>query len=255
MVRGLGTQPVGRREETVGVPHVIGARRLGQRRELMHDHLRLGLAHHPSHGIGIESVGDNRPRPQRPQPILLRRGPGHGHNLVASGHELGDQLSAQRTRSPGNENLHGNSPLGSVTSRDETAPPPVTAPRDRRRQPTVEIIPAWQPHQAAEPSRAHRHRPEPHRDHAGARCCRSGGRRTSRPRSSRSCCQRTILLRHRLGTEVGHAACGRSLRVGDGVDLQPIYSHRNELRRSHAYRHESEIPSSVTTKASISSLA
>jgi hypothetical protein len=106
MVRRLGTQSVGHREEAVGVPHI---HRPGQRRELMDDHLRLGLAHHPSHGIGIESVGDNRPRPQRPQPILLRRGPGHGHNLVASGDQLGDQLCAQRTRSPGNENLHGNS--------------------------------------------------------------------------------------------------------------------------------------------------
>ena len=91
--------------------HVTGAHRPGQRRELMHDHLRLRLAHHRGHGIGIERVGDNRPRPQRPQPILLRRGLGHGHNLVASGDQVGDQLCAQRTRSPGNENLHGNSSL------------------------------------------------------------------------------------------------------------------------------------------------
>ncbi len=94
----------------------------------MHDHLRLGLAHHPGHGIGIESVGDDRPRPQRPQPILLRRGPGHGHDLVASGHQLGNQLHAQSARSPGNENPHGNSLLVSVTYRDEMAPPPVTLP-------------------------------------------------------------------------------------------------------------------------------
>jgi hypothetical protein len=91
------------------VPHVTGAHRLGQRRELMHDHLRLSLAHHPSHGIGIERVGDHRPRSQRPQPILLRRGPGHGHNLVPGGHQLGDQLCAHGTRSPGDEHLHGNS--------------------------------------------------------------------------------------------------------------------------------------------------
>src|SRR5918992_5790888 len=46
--------------------------------------LRLGLTDHPSHGFGIERVGDHRLRPQRLQPILLRRGPGHGRNLVAS---------------------------------------------------------------------------------------------------------------------------------------------------------------------------
>jgi hypothetical protein len=38
---------------------------------------------------------------------------------VTSGHQLGDQLCAQRTRSPGNENLHGNSRLVFVTFRDE----------------------------------------------------------------------------------------------------------------------------------------
>ena len=50
---------------------------------------RLGLAHHPSHGIGIESVGRDRPGPQRPQPILLRCAPGHPDHLVASCHEPG----------------------------------------------------------------------------------------------------------------------------------------------------------------------
>jgi hypothetical protein len=112
----------------------------------MHDHLRLGLAHHPRHGIGIESIGHDRLRAERPQRILLGRGPGHGHNLMASGHELGDQLYAQSTRSPGNESLHGNSSLVSVTYRDEMAPPPVTLPqglttasddRDHGGQPTA----------------------------------------------------------------------------------------------------------------------
>jgi hypothetical protein len=111
MVRRLGTQPVGnfRHGGAVGVPRVTDAHLPGQRRELMHDHLGLGLAHHPGHGLGIESVGHHWLRPQRPQPILLRRGPGHAHDLVASGDQLGDQLCAQRTRGPGNENLHGNS--------------------------------------------------------------------------------------------------------------------------------------------------
>jgi DNA-binding transcriptional ArsR family regulator len=56
---------------------------------------------------------------------------------MAGGHEHGDQLNAQSTRGPGNENPHGNSSLVSVTYRDETAPPPVTVPRHGRRLPKI----------------------------------------------------------------------------------------------------------------------
>jgi hypothetical protein len=77
------------------VPHVTGAHRPGQRRELMHDHFRLGGRHRLGYGIGVESVGHDRARPQRPQPVLLRRGPGHPDHLVALRHELRDELSAE----------------------------------------------------------------------------------------------------------------------------------------------------------------
>ena len=95
----------------------------------MDDDLRLGFAH-PSHGIGIQRAGHDWPRPQRPQPILLGRGPGHGHNLVASGDQLGDQLQAQRTRSPATKTFMATPDSSRSRYRDEMAVPPVTFPQD-----------------------------------------------------------------------------------------------------------------------------
>jgi hypothetical protein len=97
VVRRLGTQSVGHghRKGALGVPHVTDAHRPGQRRELMHDHLRLGLAHNPSHGIGVESVGHHGARSQAAQQILLRCAPGHPDHLMSSRDELRDQRSAE----------------------------------------------------------------------------------------------------------------------------------------------------------------
>jgi hypothetical protein len=72
----------------------------------MHDHLGLDGRHHPADRVSVERVGHDRPRPQRAQPILLRRGPGHPDHLVASRHELRDDRSADDTRGACYEDLH-----------------------------------------------------------------------------------------------------------------------------------------------------
>ncbi len=72
----------------------------------MHDHLRLGLAHHPCHGIGVESVGHHRVRSQAAEQVLLRCAPGHPDHLVASRHELGYERSAENACGAGYEDLH-----------------------------------------------------------------------------------------------------------------------------------------------------
>jgi hypothetical protein len=88
------------------VPRVLQGHLPRQRRELMHDHLRLGGRHRLGDRVGVESVGHDRPRPQRPQPILLRRCPGHPDHLAAPRREHGDELPAENASGAGDQDLH-----------------------------------------------------------------------------------------------------------------------------------------------------
>jgi hypothetical protein len=108
MVRCLGTQPVGhgRQRRALRVPHVPRGQLPGQRRELMHDHLRFGGRHRRGHGIGVESVGHHRARAQATHQVLLRRVPRHPDHLVAPRHELRNQRSAKNTCGPSYKDLH-----------------------------------------------------------------------------------------------------------------------------------------------------
>jgi hypothetical protein len=56
--------------------------------------------------VGIESVGHDRPRSQAAHQVLLRCAPGHADHLVASRHELRDELSAENACGTGYEDLH-----------------------------------------------------------------------------------------------------------------------------------------------------
>jgi hypothetical protein len=60
----------------------------------MHDHLGLGGCHRLGDRVGIESVDHDRARSQAAHQVLLRRAPGRPDDLVASRHELRDELSA-----------------------------------------------------------------------------------------------------------------------------------------------------------------
>ena len=103
VVGALRAQPVRGLEETVDVAHVELAR---QRRELMHDHLGLGGRHRLGDRVGVERVGHDRARAQAAHQVLLRRAPGHPDHLVASRHELRDELSAENACGAGDEDLH-----------------------------------------------------------------------------------------------------------------------------------------------------
>jgi hypothetical protein len=108
MVRPLGTQPVGHFPHggSVGVPRITDAHLPGQRRELMHEHLRLRGCHHLGDRVGVERVGHDRARSQAAQQVLLRLAPGHPDHLVASRHELRDELSAEDAAGAGHEDPH-----------------------------------------------------------------------------------------------------------------------------------------------------
>jgi hypothetical protein len=72
----------------------------------MHDHLGRGRRHGLRDRVGVERVGHDRAGAQAADEILLRRGAGHPDHLVASRHELGDELSAESARGAGYEDVH-----------------------------------------------------------------------------------------------------------------------------------------------------
>jgi hypothetical protein len=108
MVRRLGAQPDGhlRHGPAVGAPGVLQGYLPGQRRELMHDDLRLGGRHRLCYRVRVESVGHDRARPQAAHQVLLRFSPGHPDHLVAARHELRNERSAENACGAGYEDLH-----------------------------------------------------------------------------------------------------------------------------------------------------
>jgi hypothetical protein len=58
-------------------------------------------------GVGVERVGHDGPGAEHAQQVLLGRGLGHADDLVAAGHELGDEPLAEGARGAGDEDLHG----------------------------------------------------------------------------------------------------------------------------------------------------
>ena len=93
-----------------------------QRRELMHDHLRLGGRHRLGNRVGVESVGHDRARSQAAYQVLLRCALGHPDHLVASRHELRDKPSAENARGAGYEDLDDcSSRLIAIVRRDRGA--------------------------------------------------------------------------------------------------------------------------------------
>jgi hypothetical protein len=96
------------RELVLEASHVDGCRYGG---ELVDDHVRLGLAHHPAHGCGVQCIGHDRLGADAAELVALRLRAGHPDDLVPVGDQQGDQLLTQRTRGAGNENPHGDSLL------------------------------------------------------------------------------------------------------------------------------------------------
>ena len=72
----------------------------------MNDHLGLGRRDRLGDRVGVESVGHDRARSQAAHQVLLRRAPGHPDHLVASRHELRDELPAENTCGARYKNVH-----------------------------------------------------------------------------------------------------------------------------------------------------
>jgi hypothetical protein len=106
VVRTLGAQPVGGGESAV---EMAGVERSGQRRELMHDRLWLGLADDSADRLGIERVGDRRLRAELCDQLAFGLAAGDADDLMAVGGELRQQLPAERPGGPGDQDLHRNS--------------------------------------------------------------------------------------------------------------------------------------------------
>jgi hypothetical protein len=102
MVGALGAQSVRGREVTLHAARIERS----DSGELVDDHLRLRLGDCARHRVRVEGIGHDRPRSQIPERVLLRRGPGHPDHLVATRHELRDELSAENACGAGYEDLH-----------------------------------------------------------------------------------------------------------------------------------------------------
>jgi hypothetical protein len=103
VVVALRAQAVGQGERPLEPAHVERAR---QRRELVDDHDGLGLRHRPRDRLGLERVGDGRPRTQAADHVLLGRRARHADDLVAVRDEQGNELLAERPGGAGYEDLH-----------------------------------------------------------------------------------------------------------------------------------------------------
>ena len=91
VVGALGAEPVGQREVALEVAQVDGAR---QRGELVDDHLGLGLGDRLGDRVGVERVGDDRPRAKAADEVLLLRRARHAHDVMPVGDELRGRAAA-----------------------------------------------------------------------------------------------------------------------------------------------------------------
>ena len=108
VVGPLGAQSIGEREVAIEVPHVDRRRDRG---ELVHDHVGLGLAHGPLHGVGVERVDHDGLSADAAELVALGFRAGHPDDVVPVGDQHRNKLLADRTRGAGDEDLHGGSLL------------------------------------------------------------------------------------------------------------------------------------------------
>ena len=106
MVGALGAQAVGEGEVTVEALRVeVG----GDRRQLVDDRVRRGLADRAAHLFGVERVRDDRFRAEAAEELDLAAAARHADDLVAGRDELRDELLAEGAGGAGEEDLHGGS--------------------------------------------------------------------------------------------------------------------------------------------------
>ena len=77
----------------------------------MDDHVGLGVAHGPLHGVGVQRVGDDGVSADAAELVALGFGTGHPDDVVPVGDQHGNKLLAERTGGAGDEHVHGGSLL------------------------------------------------------------------------------------------------------------------------------------------------